>query len=461
MRIYALALLTMLWTSSIEAKPNIILFLADDLGYGEVGCYGQQIIRTPSIDRLAAEGMRFTQFYCGAPVCAPSRCVLLTGLHSGHAYVRDNREHQPEGQLPIPAETITIAERLKELGYATAAIGKWGLGYPGSSGDPNRQGFDLFFGYNCQRHAHNHYPRYLWRNDQRVELEGNSRSLTGKQYSQDLFIREALQFVREHADQPFFLYMPFTIPHLSIQVPEESLEEYRGKIPEADYNHRDSYLKHPAPRAGYAAMVTHMDAGIGEVVQLLDELNLRDNTLVLFSSDNGPTYDRLGGSDSDFFQSSGPLRGRKGSVDEGGIRVPLIARWPGKIAPGTVSEHVSAFWDISPTMLEAAGAQPPDDLDGISFLPTLLGRGEQRNHPFLVWHFPGYQGQQAIRVGSWKGVRRQLLRQPDAPLELYNLQQDLTESHDVAAEHPEIVQSMMEILNRTQNRSEVFAWLGE
>ena len=386
--------------------------------------------------------------------------MLLTGLHLGHAYIRDNREHQPEGQLPMPAETVTLAKRLKAVGYATAAIGKWGLGYPGSSGDPNRQGFDLFFGYNCQRHAHNHYPRYLWRNDQRVTLEGNTRSLTGKQYAQDLFTREALQFIRDHADQPFFLYLPFTIPHLSIQVPEASLAAYRGKILEADYEHRDGYLKHPYPRAGYAAMVSHMDEGIGQILKLLDELQLSDNTLVMFSSDNGPTYDRLGGSDSDFFESSGPLRGRKGSVDEGGIRVPLVVRWPGEVSAGGVSDHVSAFWDIVPTVLEAVGTEPPAELDGISFLPTLRGGPDQPAHPDLVWHFPGYGGQQAIRMGKWKGVRRQLRQQPNAPLELYDLEQDLRETRDVAADHPELVGRMLQVLSQSQSRSEQFDWLG-
>ncbi len=442
--------------ASVQAKPNIIYLLADDLGYGELGCYGQQVINTPHLDRLAASGIRFTQHYAGAPVCAPSRCVLMTGLHSGHAFIRDNREWKPEGQYPIPDETKTLAEYLHEAGYATAAIGKWGLGYPGSSGDPNRQGFDLFYGYNCQRHAHNHYPRYLWRNDERVELAGNTRGLTGAQFSQDKFTEQAVAFVRAHADRPFFLYMPFTIPHLSIQVPPESLAEYEGKIPEEEYEHRDGYLRFPAPRAGYAAMISHLDRDIGKLLAVLDELGLADNTLVMFSSDNGPTYNRLGGSDSDFFRSSGPLRGRKGGVYEGGIRVPLIARWPGKIAPGRVTDHASAFWDVLPTVLEAAEVELPDEVDGLSFLPTLLGRGTQREHAALVWHFPGYGGQQAVRIGPWKGVRRNLRRANPSPFELYDLRVDLSESHDVAPQNPERVEQMMKILAETQSPSEIF-----
>ena len=419
-------------TAFAAERPNVIFIMADDLGYGELGCYGQQWIKTPNIDRIAAEGIRFTQYYCGSPVCAPSRCVLLTGKHTGHAFVRDNRnpkhlEHlkaeqgwEFPGQYPLPAEEVTLAELLKEAGYATAAIGKWGLGHFGTSGDPNRQGFDLFYGFNCQVHAHNHYPRFLWRNHVRELLSGNDRTLTGETYSQDRFTEEALAFIRDHQKEPFFLYVPYAVPHLSIQVPPESLAEYEGKIPEAEYEHR-GYLQHPSPRAGYAAMVSHMDRDVGRILALVDELGLAEQTIVFFTSDNGPTYDRLGGSDSDFFRSAGPFRGRKGSVYEGGIRVPFVARWPGRIPAGQVTDHVCAAWDVLPTVCEIAGITPPAGTDGISMLPTLTGVGSQVPHDVLYWEFPAYGGQQAIRWGDYKGVRRQMF-QGNRDLELYDLQ---------------------------------------
>ena len=452
----AVALLALLLSPSPAAtdKPNIIYLLADDLGYNELGCYGQKWIKTPHIDALAAEGMRFTQHYSGAPVCAPSRCVLMTGKHTGHAYIRNNSEVKPEGQRPIPEATVTVAELLKRRGYATAAIGKWGLGFPGSEGDPNKQGFDLFYGYNCQRHAHNHYPRYLWRNDHRVKLEGNTRSLTGKQFSQDLFTREALSFIKKNKDRPFFLYMPFAIPHLSIQVPEESLAQYRGKIPEADYKHR-GYLKHPFPRAGYAAMISHLDRDVGKIMALLKELGLDDNTLVMFSSDNGPTYNRLGGSDSDFFESARPFSGLKGSVHEGGIRVPLVARWPGRIKPGTTSDHISAFWDVLPTLCDVAGAKPPADIDGISFAPTLLGAGKQQQHEFLYWEFAAYSGQQAVRMGKWKALRKGMFR-GNMHVHLYDLEKDAAEQHDVSKAHPEVVARIKRIMAASHTPSKQF-----
>lgn len=439
--------------ASPPRPPNVIFILADDLGYGELGCYGQQKIRTPNLDRMAAEGMRFTQHYCGAPVCAPSRCVLMTGLHTGHAAIRDNSAVKPEGQQPIPDETVTVAEVLKARGYATAAIGKWGLGPPGSTGDPNRQGFDLFFGYNCQRHAHNYYPTYLWRNDRRIELDGNDGGLTGRQYSADLCTAEAIRFIKENRHRPFFLYLPYTIPHVAIQVPEDSLAEYRGLWPDPPYPGDRGYLPHPAPRAGYAAMVTRMDRYVGQIFALLKELDLDGQTLVMFSSDNGPTHGGVGGSDSEFFQSAGPLRGLKGSVYEGGIRVPLIARWPGKIKPASVSDHVCAFWDILPTVAEAAGASTPPGIDGISFLPTLLGTGPQPKHEFLLWEFYGYGGQQAVRFGDWKGVRVNCHKDPAGPIQLYNLKTDPAEKHDVADGHPEIVQKIQEIMIRQHTDS--------
>lgn len=465
--VVALSFLPLTAPAWAERPPNIIYMLADDLGYGEVGCYGQEIIKTPNIDRLAAEGMRFTQHYTAQAVCAPARCALMTGLHMGHAYVRSNKSNderpkneaawQWPGQLPIPADTVTMADILKEQGYATAAYGKWGLGYAGSSGDPLKQGFDDFGGFLCQAHAHNHYPRFLWKSGEQIAMPGNDRTLNGEQYSQDYFIEWGKEFIRENRDEPFFLYLPFAIPHLSIQVPEESLAQYKGKLPEEEpENPGGHYLKHPYPRAGYAAMVTHMDRGIGEIMALLTELGLDENTIVLFSSDNGPTFNRLGGSDSDFFESSGPFRGRKGSLLEGGIRVPLVARWPGKIQAGSTSDHISAMWDLLPTFAELAGTEAPKGIDGLSFVNELMGTGRQQEHDYLYWEFVAYGGQQAVRMGDWKALRQDIRKKDQLKTELYNLAADPGESNDRAAEHPERVQQFEKIMREARTPSEQF-----
>ncbi|MFT5464309.1 MAG: arylsulfatase A, partial [Planctomycetota bacterium] len=367
-----------------QARPNIILISADDLGWGELGCYGQEWIKTPAVDRLAREGMRFLDFYSGAPVCAPARAMLMTGKHSGQSFVRDNGnpgergKPRPEelhfpGQFPLPDAEVTLAEALQSEGYTTAGYGKWGLGFEESSGDPLLQGFDHFGGYLCQVHAHNHHPRFLWLDGEKQMLEGNERGATGAVHSQDWFVDRALEFVRDQdeSDDPFFLYLPFAVPHLAIQANQDIVDEYAALIPEEDHKHR-GYIKHPTPRAGYAAMITQMDRGIGALMELLEELNLADDTIVIFTSDNGPTYDRLGGSDSVFFESAGPFRGYKGDVLEGGIRVPLVVRWPGRIAADSTSNLPSAWWDLFPTLADLAGAQTPEACNGISFAPTLL-----------------------------------------------------------------------------------------
>jgi arylsulfatase A len=450
----------------LRAKPNVVFIMADDLGWGDLGSYGQTKIKTPNLDRLAAEGMRFTQFYSGSPVCAPSRAVLMTGKHGGHAYIRDNREVKPEGQWPIPASEVTIAELLKAHGYATGAFGKWGLGFVGTEGDPNKQGFDLFYGYNCQREAHSFYPDHLWRNGQKVVLEGNARGLTGKHYSHDLIEAEALQFIRDNRSKPFFLYVPFTIPHLALQVPEDSLAEYAGKWDDPPYDGSRGYTPHPTPRAAYAAMVTRMDRGVGRIAALLKELELDDNTLVIFTSDNGGAFGevtkefefksgRMGGTDYVFFGSTGRFRAFKGSVYEGGIRAPFIARWPGRIRAGTISDLPAAFYDVLPTLCDVAGAKPTANADGVSLLPTLTGRGRQARHEFLFWDFGGYGGQQAVRLGDWKGVRRNL-HQGNMRIELYNLAADVGEQQDVAAKHPDIVKRIAAIMRSEHTRSEVF-----
>ena len=458
------------FSSEKKSVPNIVFILADDLGYQELGCYGQKWIQTPHIDQIAKDGIRFTQFYAGNAVCAPSRCNLLTGKHPGHAYVRNNGkpqyvQHMKEkegweypGQHPIPDAEVTIAEMLKQKNYATGAMGKWGLGHFGTTGDPNQQGFDLFYGFNCQVHAHNHYPRFLWRNHHKETLPGNDRTLYGETYSQDKFVENGLNFIREHQDQPFFLYLPFAIPHLAIQSPEKSLAKYRGKIPEEDYKHR-GYIKHPHPRAGYAAMITHMDDGVGQIMALLKELKLDDNTIVFFTSDNGPAYDRLGGTDSQFFESAGPWRGFKGSLYEGGIRVPLVVQWPGHIQPGEVTDHLSAFWDVMPTIAALTGTKAPADIDGISFLPTLLDKPQQqKQHEYLYWEFPAYTGQQAVHMGDWKGVRQNLLKKkkPQMKIELYNLKTDPGEQHDVAEQNPEVVARIKSIMKTGRTPSKTF-----
>jgi arylsulfatase len=437
-------------------RPNIIFILADDLGYAELGCYGQKKIRTPRIDRMAAEGLRFTQFYAGNAVCAPSRYVLMTGKHPGHAFIRDNRSVKPEGQYPIPLDTVTVAKLLKAHGYATAAVGKWGLGPPGSSGDPLRQGFDLFFGFNCQAHAHNHYPTYLWRNDRKIDVKGNpKKALVGKQHSHDLFEAEVLRFIEAHKAKPFFLYVPFTIPHVALQVPADSLAEYKGKWDDPPYKGGRGYLPHPHPRAAYAAMVTRMDRSVGRILDLLKKLNLDENTIVFFSSDNGPTHGGVGGSDSAFFASAGPLRGLKGSLYEGGIRVPFIARWPGHIRANTVSDLPCAAYDVLPTLCELAGARAPRDIDGISLVPTLLGKAGQKKHEFLYWEFPSYGGQQAVRLGNWKGVRQGLNKGKTA-IQLYDLARDVGEREDVSARHPEVVRRIARIMAESHTPSAVF-----
>jgi len=442
--------------SKKRSSPNIVLILTDDLGWGELGCFGQDKIKTPNIDRLAREGMKFTQFYCGQAVCAPSRCVLLTGKHTGHAFIRNNKAVKPEGQWPIPKASWTIAKMLKSKGYATAAIGKWGLGPVGSSGDPAKQGFDLFFGYNCQRQAHNYYPRYLYRNEKKVPLEGNDRGLTGKQYAADLMIEEALQFIDENKDQPFFLYYPTPVPHLALQVPDDSLNEYKGKWDDPPYDgKKGGYLPHPHPRTAYAAMITRMDRDVGRIMDSLKQYDLDENTLVLFTSDNGPTF--LVGPDTDFFDSNGPFRGKKGALYEGGIRVPTIARWPGRIEAGTTTDHIGAFWDIMPTIAEVTDTESSDDCDGVNFAPTLLGRPGQKEHDYLYWEFPAYGGQQAIRLGDWKAIRTGLKKKnANHSFQLYNLKTDIGEQNDVAAQHPELIERIKKIAQKARIPSKEF-----
>jgi len=458
--------------------PNVVFIMADDLGYGELGSYGQEKIRTPNIDRIAAEGIKFTQHYSGSPVCAPSRCVLLTGLHTGHAYIRDNdemnergdvwRDPELEGQRPILEGTYTLGSLFKDAGYATGAIGKWGLGGPDSPGHPNRQGFDHWYGHLCQRVAHNYYPDHLWRNGEKYVLEGNEyfyphqrlpedadpldpdsyRTYSGRDYAMDLMTEEARWFIREHAAEPFFLYLPFPVPHASLQVPEDSLEEYADAFEETPYLGDQGYLPHPTPRAAYAAMVTRMDREIGSILDLLKELDLDQDTLVMFTSDNGPTFN--GGTDSGFFESTAGLRGLKTQLWEGGIRVPLVARWPGRIPAGAVTDLPSAFWDFLPTFADLTGQTLPVETDGISLLPTLEGEPDgQDEREYLYWEF---QGRQAVRMGNWKAYRTAA----SGEFQLFNLQGDRAETADVAEDHPDVVARIEEIMRTARTESELF-----
>lgn len=423
-----------------KRPPNVVLLLADDLGWGELGYQGQQRIRTPHLDALAKDGMRFVQAYCGAPVCAPSRCVLLTGRSPGHATIRDNQEHQPEGQAPIADAETTLAEVLREKGYATGCIGKWGLGFPGGEGDPLRQGFDRFYGYNCQRHAHTHFPDWLRSDGEKVAIAQNEGGKEGV-HSSDLLTEQAIAFVRANREKPFFLYVPFALPHLALQTTEEHLAAYRGAFDETPYTGK-SYRPHATPRACYAAMVTHLDACVGRIVAAIDELGLGEDTLILFSSDNGPTH-LPAQVDVEFFASAGGLRGLKGSVYEGGLRVPLLARWKGRVAAGAVSQRVVAFQDVMPTLAGLAAVSMPETADGVSFLPTLLGDDNQQTpQRDLLWDFAGYGGQLALRRGDWKAVRKDLRKNPDAPLELYDLAKDPHETRDVAKEHPDLAREL-------------------
>ena len=462
-------------SSAAAPPPNVVFILADDLGWGDLGSYGQRKIETPSLDALAARGMRFTQHYAGRAVCAPSRGVLLTGRHPGHAAVRDNRELQPEGQWPLPGPELTIAELLKPLGYATGAMGKWGLGPPGSEGDPLKQGFDHFFGNNCQRQAHGYYPSYLWDDGQRVvlgnpEMEPHQRlpagadpaeaksyaAFAGNVYAPDVIWARARDFIRANRARPFFAFLPTTLPHLALQVPEDSLAAYRGRFAETPYVGDKQYLPQQTPRAAYAAMVTRLDREVGRILGLLAELGLEERTIVVFTSDNGPTF-HAGGADSAFFGSAGSFRGLTGSLYEGGLRGPAIVSWKGRVAAGSTSDRVTGFEDWLPTLLELAGAAGsiPPRVDGVSFAPTLLGRA-QEPRPWLYRELAGYGGQQMVRVGDWTVVRQGLAKPGAARLELYDLASDPAQARDVAAANADVVARLEAVLAREHQPSPFF-----
>ncbi len=431
-----------------ENPPNIVYILADDLGWGDLSLYGQRHFDTPNIDRIAKEGMQFTQHYSGSTVCAPSRSCLMTGHHTGHTPIRGNFEVQPEGQRPLPADSLTIAEILKAEGYTTGAFGKWGLGFPGSEGDPVNQGFDVFFGYNCQRIAHNYYPYHLWSNTAKVILDANEGKREGV-YAPDLIQEKTLDFIEANKDRPFFCFVPHVIPHAELLVPERYMARFRGKLlPELSYEGTDDgpkyrngpYGSQPESHAAFAGMVTMLDDHVGQILDKLSALGIEKNTLVIFTSDNGTHKE--GGADPDYFDSNGPFRGYKRDLYEGGIHVPMLARWPGTIAPGSSSDHVSAFWDVLPTFCEIAGIAAPADIDGLSFAPSLLKRGSQEVHPYLYWAFHERGGRAAIRKGKWKLIKYDVDENPEAQWELYDLSKDVGESHNLASERPEVVREL-------------------
>lgn len=421
-----ICLLLLMAVCAYAEKPNVIYILCDDLGYGEVGYNGQEMIKTPELDALCARGMRFTDHYCGSSACAPSRCALLTGKHPGHGYVRANSPGYPNGQTPIPADSETLGKLMQRAGYKTACIGKWGLGGEKPDGTlnygfPTKQGFDFFFGYADQRKAHNYYPEFLWRNEEKVQLGG-------KVYSHDLMTEEALKFVSENKENPFFLYLAYTIPHTKYQVPE--LGQYEA-------------MDWPENMKKHAAMTSRMDRDVGRLVRLLDELNLDDKTLIFFSSDNG-AHGQQGA--EKFFNTSGELRGVKRSMYEGGVRSPSFAYWPGTIKPGSVSGHLSAFWDMLPTFAELTGEPVQGDTDGLSMLPMLLGKPEeQKKHDYLYWELYERVPNQAVRMGKWKGVV--VNRKKGQKIQLYDLLADEGEQQDLAEEFPEVAERIRNAMN--------------
>lgn len=428
----------------VTRKPNMIFILADDLGYGDLGCYGQRNIRTPRIDEMARQGLRFTQHYAGSTVCAPSRACLVTGRHTGHVRVRGNAESL------LNPQTVTIARLLHDAGYTTGVIGKWGIGHPPPPGDPAQNGFGYFYGYLNMWHAHNYYPDFLWKNESKDPIKGNVVKVIGQggvaikktQYSHDLLTAQALAFIDRNKANPFFLYLPFTIPHANNEAAGEGME-----VPDDGPYRSQSW---PQAQKNQAAMITRLDTSVGQILDLLKKLQLDEQTVVFFSSDNGPHSE--GGADSAYFHSAGTLRGQKRDLYEGGIRVPLVVRWPEKIAANCVTDHLSAFWDFLPTAAEIAGISSPAGIDGISYYPTLIGESAtQQQHDFLYWEFHEGGSQQAVRMGPWK-----YLKQIGGKSELFHLDTDESESHDLAPEQPEIIRTIEDYLKTARDESEVY-----
>lgn len=466
-------------------RPNVVFILADDLGWGELGCYGQKKIPTPNIDRLAAQGTRFTRHYSGAPVCAPARCVLMTGRHLGHAEIRGNQQAKvkfpefKEGQHPVSAGVATLPDAFRRAGYATGAMGKWGLGPVGSTGDPNKKGFDLFFGYNCQAVAHSYYPRFLWRNDQQIEINpqpvpGHAKepedgvtpdSFLGKTYAPNRMIEEAEKFIGDQtaAKKPFFLYLALIEPHVAMHPPKEDVDRFPKEWDSRPYHGECGYLPNARPRAAYAAMIAGLDSHVGRVMAALEKGGAADNTIVVFTSDNGTTHPgkpdspfHIGGVDATFFNSTAGLRGYKGSVYEGGLRVPMIVRFPGKVKAGAVSDAPGYFADWFPTLCAAAGLPIPDKSDGENLWPVISGAAALPQRKPMVWVYPEYGGQVAVRIGDFKVMRGQLKTKNPGAWEVYNLAIDPNETTSIAKDRADLIQQAKDILKRETSENPVF-----
>lgn len=466
--------------SAQNKLPNIIYIYADDLGYGSIGAYGNKLIKTPNLDRMAREGMLFTQHYAGAPVCAPARGMLMTGKHAGHSYIRGNYElgefddaHEG-GQMPLPEGVYTLPEMLKKAGYTTGAFGKWGLGMPDNSGNPNKQGFDYFYGIMDQKQAHNYYPTHLWRNDKwdtlnnkpitvhrsldpKTAAEKDFEYYKGNDYAPEKMLDEALAFIDKNKSNPFFLYFPSPLPHVSLQIPEKYVQMYIGKFDEPEYYYGEKgYAPVKYPYSRYAAMITYLDTQVGELMKKIKEEGLDSNTIIMFSSDNGASLES--GNPDELFHLNGPLRGFKQDLYEGGIREPFIVRWPGVVKPGTTSDLISAQYDLMATLAELTG-ESAGNTDGISFLPELEGRKrDQKKHQYLYFEFGEKGGSVAVRMGKWKGIRVNLKKDRNAPWEIYDLSKDIGETNNVADVHPELVKKFSEIVKKEHLNAHIKEW---
>jgi len=436
-------------TLQAQQKPNVVFIIADDLGYGDLSSFGQEKFVTPNIDKLALSGIRFTRSYSGTTVSAPSRACLLTGLHTGHSPIRGNREVKPEGQAPLPRDSYNIFKLFKGAGYITGAFGKWGLGFPGSEGAPTNQGVDHFFGYNCQRMAHNYYPSHLWDNEMKVEFVENQIGKLGA-YSQDVIHEKSLKFIEDHKNNPFFLFIPIVLPHAELIVPEDSIiQSLRGKFTETPFKGKDpndttpgGYRSQDYPRATYAAMVKRIDEYVAQIVQKLKEEGVYDNTLIIFTSDNGPHKE--GGGDPDFFNSNGIFRGYKRDLYEGGIRVPTIISWQGKIKEGIESDLPFAFWDYLPTFADILNVNVLSETDGISILPTLLGNEGQKERDYFYFEFQELGGRQAVIKGDWKLIHLDIRN--SGYYELYNIASDPSENHNIIDLFPDLTEQLKSIM---------------